>query len=111
LQKSAKADDDCGKVEEAEVEITVTFEANAEATESVEPREEALNFPPVRGDFAMSSSSVMAPTAWFDVALWNAVANAASMKVFTEFTTVITAVAGQRARTATRSPVATRHLN
>jgi hypothetical protein len=63
LQKSTKADDDCGKIEKAQVEITVTFEANAEATESVEPCEEALNFPAVRGNFAMSSSSVMALTA------------------------------------------------
>jgi len=111
LQKSAKADDDCGKVEEAEVEIAVTLEANAEATESVEPREEALNFPPMRGNFAMSSRAVMALTAWFDVALWNAVADSASMKVFTEFATVIAAVAGQRVRTAAWSSVATRHLN
>ena len=87
------------------------FEANAEATEAIEPGEETLYFPAMGGDFAMEARPVTSFAAGFDPALRNAVANATALQVVAKLAAIIAAVRRQSAWTASGAPVASRHLD
>jgi hypothetical protein len=98
-------------VKKTEVEVAVSFEANAQTAEAIKPSEKPFDLPAVRGDFAVGASPIATLATRFDTTLRDTVSNASPMEVAAELATIVTAVGGQSGGAAACATMAARHLD
>ena len=98
-------------MKEGEVDVAVTLEADAQATEAVEPGKKALDLPAVRGDFRMRVRTIAALVAGRRPAHRNAVTDAAPGEVTAKAAAVVTSVGGQRRGAAAGPATGARHAD